>query len=44
MNGLFTGFQAKQMNNAISEYESASKARLKKLMNGSIKDYYSQAL
>jgi len=32
------------MNDAISEYELASKARLKKLMGISSKDYYDKAL
>ena len=44
MNGLSAGFQAKQMNDAINEYELASKSKLKKLMGISSKDYYNQAL
>ena len=45
MNGLSAGFQAKQMNDTINEYELASKAKLKKIMNGiSTKDYYDQVL
>ena len=45
INGLSAGFQAKQMNDAINEYELASKAKLKKILNGVYsKDYYNQAL
>jgi hypothetical protein len=44
MNGLSAGFQAKQMTDAINEYELASKAKLRKLLNISSKDYVDKAL
>ena len=44
LNGLSAGFQAKQMNDFINEYDAASKAKLKSLLNVSSKDYISKAL
>ena len=45
ISGISAGMQAKQLNNAINEYQNAAKARLKKILNGtSIKDYYGEAL
>ena len=46
MNGISAGFQAKQMNDAIKQYELASKNKLEKMMNGILADdsNYQEAL